>query len=727
MMLNFSLRHKTPVILQTEAAECGLSCLAMIASYHGHRIDLATLRTRYPISLRGSTLADLMKIAGQLKLTPRPLRLDLVHLPELKLPCVLHWDFSHFVVLTRVQGDRVTLHDPAAGERVLALAEFSKHFTGVALELMPASEFTPRDDTRKVKLTTLIGRLQGLSGTVTQILVLALVLQLFAILAPFYMQWIVDQALVAQDYDLITVLGIGFLLFAIVQAGVTALRAWVLMVLGTMLNLQMITNLFRHLIRLPMSWFDKRHVGDIVSRFDSLNVIQRTLTTGFLEALIDGVMAMVTLGMMLFYSIKLALIALIAAVVYALLRFALYRPFRLATEEHIVRSAKQQSHFLETIRGMQSIKLHAHESPRTAAWQNLTVDQFNASIRTQRLGILYQGLNGLLFGVENVIAIWFGAMLVLDTANGSGFSIGMLFAFIAYKTQFVQRVAGLIEKGLELRMLGLHTERAGDIALTPTEPPDESGGITAPLAGRIEVKHLAFRHAETDPLVLHDVSFDIQPGESVAIVGPSGCGKTTLVKLMLGLLQPSGGSIEVDGAPLGRFGIERYRNAVASVMQDDQLFAGSIAENICFFDAQADYGRIEASARLASIHDDITAMPMQYNTLVGDMGAVLSGGQKQRLLLARALYRQPSILFLDEATSHLDIAREHSVNEAIRALKLTRIIVAHRPETIASADRVIVLEGGKIISDMPGQTSAQILELDPTAHSPAELPVAVAG
>jgi len=686
------------------------------------------LRARYPISLRGSTLADLMKIAGQLKLAPRPLRLDLEHLPELKRPCVLHWDFSHFVVLTEVQGNRVTLHDPAVGEREMPLAEFSKHFTGVALELTPTAEFTSRDDTRKVKLSELIGRLQGLGGTVTQILVLALVLQLFVILAPFYMQWVVDQALVAQDYDLVTVLGIGFLLLAVVQTAVTALRAWVLMVLGTTLNLQMITNLFRHLIRLPMSWFDKRHVGDIVSRFDSLNVIQRTLTTGFLEALIDGAMAIITLGMMLFYNIKLALIALIAATLYAVLRFALYRPFRLATEEHIVRGAKQQSHFLETIRGMQSIKLHAHESPRTAVWQNLTVDQFNASIRTQRLGILYQGLNGLLFGVENIITIWFGAMLVLDTANGSGFSIGMLFAFIAYKTQFVQRVAALIEKGLELRMLGLHTERVGDIALTPAEQPDESASIAAgPLEGCIEVKHLAFRHAETDPLVLHDVSFSIQPGESVAIVGPSGCGKTTLVKLMLGLLQPSGGSIEVDGASLGRLGIERYRNAVASVMQDDQLFAGSIAENICFFDPQADYGRIETSARLASIHEDITAMPMQYNTLVGDMGAVLSGGQKQRLLLARALYRQPSILFLDEATSHLDIAREHSVNEAIRALKLTRIIVAHRPETIASADRVIVLDGGKIISDKPTKLSAHILELEPAERPTTEQQIAIAG
>lgn len=703
-MLNFSFSHRVPVILQTEASECGLACIAMIISYHGHRIDLASLRARHAVSPRGSTLADLMKVAGQLKFSSRPLRLGLEDLPELKLPCMLHWDFNHFVVLTQVQGSRVILHDPAVGEREMPLAEFSKHFTGVALELTPTSEFKPRNDIRKVKLSTLIGRLQGLGGTVTQILILALVLQLFAILAPFYMQWVVDQALVAQDYDLVTVLGIGFLLLAVVQTGVTVLRAWVLMVLGTTLNLQMITNLFCHLIRLPMSWFDKRHVGDIVSRFDSLNAIQRTLTTGFLEALIDGVMVIVTLGMMLFYSIKLALIAIVAATIYALLRFALYRPFRLATEDQIVRGAKQQSHFLETIRGMQSIKLFAHESPRTATWQNLTVDQFNAGIRTQRMGILYQGLNGLLFGVENIITIWLGAILVLDTANGSGFSIGMLFAFIAYKTQFVQRVAALIEKGLELRMLELHTERVGDIALTPVEQFDESGSVSAvPLDGRIEVKQVAFRHAETDPLVLQDVSFSIQAGESVAIIGPSGCGKTTLVKLMLGLLQPTAGSIEVDGVPLARLGITRYRQAVASVMQDDQLFAGSIAENICFFDSQVDYKRIEASARLAAIHEDIVAMSMQYNTLVGDMGAVLSGGQKQRLLLARALYRQPSILFLDEATSHLDIARERSVNEAISTLKLTRIIVAHRPETIASADRVIVLNGGKIIKDAPSE------------------------
>lgn len=696
-MLNFAFARTTPLILQTEAAECGLACVAMVAGYHGHRVDLASLRARYSISLKGSTLTDLMQIAGSLHLAPRPLRLELEHLPELKLPCLLHWDFDHFVVLTRVRAGRVTLHDPAIGQRELPLTEFSKHFTGVALELTPTQSFTPRTETRKVPISALIGRLHGIGGAVAQVLALALVLQLFAILAPFYLQWVVDQALVAQDRDLVTVLGIGFLLLAILQAGVTGLRAWVLMVLGTTLNLQLLTNLFRHLIRLPMDWFDKRHMGDVVSRFGSLNVIQRTLTTGFLEALIDGVMVILTLGIMLFYSVPLALIAMAAASAYAGLRFALYTPLRRATEEHIVRGAKQQSHFLETVRGMQSIKLFAHEDQRSTTWQNLAVDEFNASIRTQRLGILYQTTNTLLFGVENVATIWLGALLVLDSTQGHGFSVGMLFAFVAYKTQFVQRTTALIEKGLELRMLGLHTERVGDIALTPPEPRDDRHILgPAPISGAIDVKNLGFRYADSTPMVFSGLNLQIAAGESVAIIGPSGCGKTTLVKLLLGLLPATEGRIAVDGMPLTQIGLTRYRRAVASVMQDDQLFAGSIAENISFFASPPDQERIEASARLAAIHEDIVAMPMQYHTLVGDMGTVFSGGQKQRLLLARALYHRPRILFLDEATSHLDIALEHRVNEAVHRLKLTRIIVAHRPETIASADRVIVLSSDGI-------------------------------
>lgn len=702
MNLDLSLfaSRKTPVVMQSETAECGLACLAMVAGHHGHRVDLRTLRSRHSISLRGSSLAELMRLAAELRLDARPLRAELSQLSQLRLPCLLHWRLNHFVVLVRTHRDGVTIHDPACGRRRLTLAEVSKAFSGVALELTPAADFEPKSEKSPLKLRMLIGRLPGLAGALVQVLALALVLQFMLLIGPFYMQWVVDHALVAGDRDLVTVLGIGFLLLALLQVGVTALRGWVLLVLGTSLNLQLVTNLFRHLVRLPMAWFEKRHMGDVVSRFESVSVIQRTLTSGFLEAVIDGLMVVLTLVMMLLYSVQLTLVVLSAAALYAALRTLLNRPMRLATEEHIVRGARQHSHFLETLRGMQTVRLFGHEAPRGASWQNLTVDAFNAGIRTERLGILYTSLNGLLFGIETVVTIWLGARLVLDP--GQGFSVGMLFAFIAYKTQFVQRFAGLVEKLIEFRLLGLHVDRIADIAMAAPEEPRALGVLNpAPgLSAHLSVKDVSFRYADADPLVLDRVSFEVAAGESIAIVGPSGCGKTTLMKLMLGLLQPSSGQIELDGVPLARIGLHHYREFVASVMQDDQLFAGSIAENICFFANEPDLGRIRECAQLAAVRDDIEAMPMQYHTLVGDMGTVLSGGQKQRILLARALYRAPRILFLDEATSHLDIARERSVNEAVRALPLTRIIVAHRPETIAHADRVIVIEAGRVANAM---------------------------
>jgi ATP-binding cassette, subfamily B, bacterial CvaB/MchF/RaxB len=582
------------------------------------------------------------------------------------------------------------IHDPARGERTLTLAEVSKHFTGVALELTPTQEFAPKIERQQVRLTSLVGRLPGARGALVQIFALAAALEVFAIVSPFFMQLVVDNAVVAEDRDLLTVLGAGFLLLALVQVGVTAVRSWVVMVLGTTLNLQLIGNLFRHLLQLPMSFFEKRHLGDVASRFESLNVIQRTLTTSFIEAIIDGMMALVTLLMMLIYSWKLAAIVCGAATLYGLLRLALYRPLRQAQEEQISYAARQQSSFLESVRGIQSVKLFNRQAQRKGVYQNLLVDNFNAGIRIQKLTVLYHALNGALFGVENIAVVWLGATLVLD----GGFSVGMLFAFISYKQQFTTRIASFIEKGIEFRMLGLHTERVADVALTAAEPDTGFDASAArPLTADIEIRDLSFRYSEAEPLVLQNVSFKIEAGESVAIVGPSGCGKTTLLKVILGLLPPAQGEVLVGGISIARLGAS-YRSLIGTVMQEDQLFAGSIAENISFFDAEPDTQRIEACAELAAIHQDILGMPMAYNTLVGDMGTVLSGGQKQRVLLARALYKQPKILALDEATSHLDVVRERQVNEAIRHLKLTRLIIAHRPETIASADRVVVLGHG---------------------------------
>lgn len=693
--LQFGSRRKLPVFLQTEAAECGLASLGMVACFHGHRIDLAALRRRFTVSLKGATLAFLMQAAGKLHLAPRPLRLELAELPQLRAPCILHWDMNHFVVLKSVDSRGAVVHDPAFGVRRLSLADVSKHFTGIALELTPTSEFQPADERRHVRLKDLLGTVTGLKRSLAQVFLLAMALQAIAVVSPFYMQWAVDGAVVTADRDLLTVLGMGFLLLALIQVGIAALRSWVVLYLGTTMNLQWLANVFTHLLRLPVSWFERRHLGDVVSRFGSVNSIQRTLTSSFIEAIIDGVMAMATLAMMLIYSVWLTAVALAAVTLYGLLRWTFYDPLRRATEEHIVHSAKQQSHFLETVRGVQSIKLFGRQEERRSRWLNLVVDAVNQDLVTQKLTLGFRSANGLVFGVERVAIVWLGALLVLDSA----FSVGMLFAFVAYKEQFSARVAGLIDKLIELRMLNLQAERLADIVLTPPEQEAPATPMDA-IDASLEVRAASFRYSDPEPLVLVNCALVVSPGESVAIVGPSGGGKTTLVKLMLGLLQPTDGKILAGGIDIQKLGIDRYRKLVGTVMQDDQLFAGSIADNVSFFDPSPDHEWIEQCTRLAAVHEDIAAMPMAYNTLIGDMGAALSGGQRQRILLARALYKRPRILFLDEATSALDVQKERAVNEAIRSLNLTRIIIAHRPETIASADRVIVLQGGKVTQDL---------------------------
>jgi len=693
--VDFGGGRRLPMFLQTEASECGLASLGMVASFHGHRIDLAGLRRRFTLSLKGATLAYLMQVAGRLHLAPRALRLELEELPKLRTPCILHWDLNHFVVLRSAGPREAVIHDPAAGVRRMPIAEVSKHFTGIALELAPTAEFRPRDERRRVRLRDLTGPVTGLARSLAQVLLLALVLQAFALLAPFYMQWVVDGAVVAADRDLLTVLGIGFLMLAVIQVAVGALRSWVVLYLGTTLNLQWLANVFTHLLRLPVAWFEKRHLGDVVSRFGAVTTIQRTITSSFVEAVIDGLMALATLAMMLVYSGKLTALAVAAVAAYAVSRGAFYAPLRRATEEHIVHASRQQSHFLETVRGVQSIKLFGRQEERRSRWLNLVVDAVNRDLVVQKLSLGFRSANGLVFGAERIAVVWVGALLVLDAA----FSVGMLFAFMAYKEQFSARVAGLIDKLIELKMLQLQGERLADIVLTA---PEEESPASAPAVAQpsIEVRGVAFRYSDTEPFVLKDCSFVIEPGESVAIVGPSGGGKTTLVKIMLGLLAPTDGQVLVGGVDIQKLGVDAYRRFVGTVMQDDPLFAGSIADNVCFFDPAPSHEAIERCTRLAAVHDDIAAMPMGYHTLIGDMGAALSGGQRQRILLARALYKQPRILFLDEATSALDVQRERQVNEAIRGLNLTRILIAHRPETIASAGRVIVLQGGRVAQDL---------------------------
>ncbi len=694
--LGWRSRSRLPLLLQTEGAECGLACLAMVASHFGANLDLPQARARFSVSLKGATMADLVRMAGTLGLTARALRAEPEQLSQLQLPAILHWDFNHFVVLAEVRGDEAVLHDPAHGRRRVSLAELSRHFTGVALELRPGAAFAPIAPKPPLRWRDLFGHVVGLKRSLAQILMLALGLELLNLLSPFLLQWTVDGVIVSADRDLLVTLGLGFGLLVLLQVMVGTLRSWAVLYLSSSLNVQWLTQVFAHLLRLPLAWFEKRHIGDVLSRFSSVQQIQRTLSTRFAEALLDGCMVVLTLAMMAVYSPKLSAIALLAVAGYGLLRWAFFRPLREASQEQLVHEARQNTHFLESLRGAQAIKLFNAQAERASGFANRVVEQMNAGIATRRLDLWMGVANKLLFGLERVAIVWLGAALVLDRQ----LSVGMLFAFLAYKEQFSSRLAGLIDKLVELRMLRLQGERLADIVLTAPEPLEDVPATSTAAAEALEMQGLHFRYADGEPEVIANCSLRIEPGESVAIVGPSGCGKTTLLKLLLGIHAPQHGEIRVGGQTLAKLGLAAWRARIGTVMQDDQLFTGSIADNISFFDPHADPAWVEECARHACVDDEIRSMPMGYQSLIGDMGSSLSGGQRQRVLLARALYKRPVFLFLDEATSALDVDKERQVNASLRQLSLTKIVIAHRPETIAAAQRVVALHGGRVAQDL---------------------------
>ncbi|MBI5926609.1 MAG: peptidase domain-containing ABC transporter [Aquabacterium sp.] len=689
-------RKRVPLILQSEAAECGLACVAMVATAHGHETDLLTLRRRFELSSRGATLARLMEITDTLGFNQRAVRLELEELPQLSTPCILHWDLNHFVVLTKADANGITIVDPAMGERRLSMKETSPHFTGVALELQPNAKFERKQEKTPFDLRMLFAGQTGLGKAFAQMALLSVVLEVFAILMPMLSQWIIDDVVVTRDTPLLAVLAMAIFLLALMSLGTRLLRSWIVLGASLSWRVSSSTNVFRYMLKLPLGYFDKRHTGDVLSRFSSVTHIQDTLTTNLVEAVLDGVISMVTLAMMFIYAPKLGLIALGVALLYAITRFAVFKPFRQAAEERIVREANAQTYLLETLRGVAAIKFFSQPGWRINGWMNQQVGVVNADVKQQRISIGYQAVNGVIGAVEQAVVLYLAAHMIIQEQ----FSIGMLVAFLAYKDQFLTRTLDLLERVINLRLLRLQGERLADIVLSEPEvpsPPHALDSLKSDEPMTLALRNVTFRYAPGEEPVLKDVNLTLHAGQGLAVIGSSGCGKSTLLKVLSGQVQPEQGEVLLNGTPVDRIGTQALRSVMGTVFQEDQLFSCSLYDNIAMNDVEASMEKVQAAARSACIHEDIMRMPMAYQTLVGGMGATLSGGQKQRMLLARALYKQPRFLLLDEYTSMLDFETERHVQAAINALGCGRFIITHREHSLLPDDEVHMLSAGQLV------------------------------
>jgi len=719
-------KKRVPVVLQSEAAECGLACMTMIAQYYSDKRDLNALRQTVSVSLRGTTLKDVMRIASDLGFQTRAIKIEMEHLAQLSCPAILHWNMNHFVVLTKVKGKTLTIHDPALGERKLTYSEASKYITGIALEVTPSDTFSPKKSAPRLGLSQFFTRTTGFKRNLLTLFALSIVLQLFALASPYYMQTVVDDVLIYNNDALLKALAIGFALLLIIETFTSGIRKFVILSVSSRLQLQMSASVFKHLLSLPLDYFDKRHIGDVVSRFGSLASIREFLTTGLVTALLDGLMAVITLAVMILYSPKLTLVVVAIMLAYLAVRLGLLPFIKRLTTERIALAALEQSHFMESVRAILPIRVYSQEVQRHGQWQNKLVATLNKDITLGKINIGSALTNQLLFGAENLVVVYIGASLVMEGT----LSIGMLLAFMAYKARFVSALDGVVNKLIELSMLGVHFNRLSDILLTPSQhkplslkakddtfekqnvhfsnadvpnsststslapnvlTPDGAStpslldAKTRPVA--LKATAFSYRYSETNAWVFKNLMFSVHSGEIVAITGDSGCGKSTMLKCLMGLYPVSEGNIEHPSST---------NPVIASVLQEDTCLSGTIAQNICCFEEAPDLKKMVYVAQLACIHEDIMQMPMQYHSLVGDMGSSLSGGQKQRLLLARALYQEPDILFLDEASSHLDMENEAQINHHLKSLNMTRIIVAHRPQSIAMADKVYRLENGNL-------------------------------
>lgn len=683
-------KKKLPIIKQAQFSECGYACVAMIGIFHGHDIDLTSLRHINEPSINGSSMLDLMSLLEAMKLESRAIRVSLEDLKHIPCPAILHWNMNHFVVLKSVGKKYAIIHDPATGKRKVSVSELSASFTGIVLEVAKANDFSCISARNKFSVFDLFKNIQGLTNSLAILFLLSLVIEFFVLLNPLYLQYVTDNITNSSSFNNLYVIAFGFILLTICHASTEYMRSHFVVYLTNKLSEYFSSGVMNHLLRVPFEYFERRHKGDILSRFHAIHEIQSKITTDFINSFLDVLVIVMAIVIMAIYSIQLMAMVVMGLMFYFLLRVAIYYHHKNQTMISVGEHANENSKFLEIIHSIMSIKLYAKESAMYRDWKNCFIKAMNADIKIARVNNLYSTANIFLFNIEHILVVSVGAMLVMTNQ----FSVGMLIAFLAYRQTVVTKSAGLIHKIFDYKLMSIQVDRVADILQQPIEQQDSLKTIDKKVSGTIRVQELAYKYSGQQNWLMQHITFVVHQGEKVAITGPSGIGKTTLLKIILGLLTPTTGQIFIDDIPLSVLGATKYREICATVMQDDTLISGSILDNITFGENKVDLDKVYEVAKIAQIHDDIFNMKMHYETYIGDMGNSLSGGQKQRILIARALYKNPKILFLDEATSHLDVDTEIKINQALKQLNITQIIIAHREDSIKMADRVIHL--GKV-------------------------------
>jgi ATP-binding cassette subfamily B protein RaxB len=687
--LEFSFRKlkKLPMILQGEIADCGHACVAMISNYHGHHIDLSFLKNKMHSSVRGTSLSSLISLFSGLGFETRALSVPLKEMQYIKTPAVIHWNLNHFVVLEKVKPKGIVIHDPATGRRTCSWDLVSQSFTGIVLEVSKKPCFHPIQ-AHSPGIRKMLAPLREIWNFLLYLLLISIFLEVFTLINPLFLQYITDLVVGYHEKNNLYAIAIAFSLLAALHTFTSYIRGNMVLFLSKNITDQFSSYLISHILKLPLSYFEKQSTGDIYTRFQSVHEIQRKLSSGVVTALLDGGMIGITLIVMTYYSAYLTMIVSAFLLGNFVIRYSSFNLIRQKSEVLFKKHSQALSVFLETLQAILPIKAYSKEKRQFNNWHNQFTQSLNAEIKIEKLQILYQAVENFFTAMEYIIVLCIAATLVLKNE----FTIGMLMAFLSYRLLFVGKAQSLLRNISEFKQIQIQTQRVCELIRQKPEEISLGKGIELPKQASLRVENISFQYTPDESWVFKNINLLIEPGEKVAIVGSSGCGKTTLMKVLMGLFEPQEGKIYLDSINLNDFGLINYRKIIASVMQEDTLLQGSILENIIFFEEHFTYERVYEVAQIAQIHTFIMALPMGYESRVGNLGSSLSGGQKQRILLARALYKNPQFLFLDEATSHLDAKNEFEINKALQRLNITQIIIAHRQETINMADRIIDLQ-----------------------------------